>query len=349
MKHRSYLSLHLLLLLWCSFPGISQEPPTTTDEYDLFNAEEPLALKMQYSAKKIRKQTNDSTYIQSFIYLENNERDSIPVNIRARGNFRRNNCYYVPLKLKISKNASQGTVFERNRRFKLMLPCLVEKNKNDYVLKEYLAYSIFEIISPYYFSTRLADIDYREEKGGRTIKHHLLGFLIEDSDDIEERYKGNEVDREVHPLQQDPLSAIRNNLFQFMIGNTDYSTRGGHNQKLFYMDGKYISLPYDFDMSGLVNASYATVSGIENTSKSITEVTQRAFKGYKRDRTLVDQVRKEYINKKEEIFEKLLKLKTEFRDEQQYEAAWKYLTSFFTILESDLRFEKQIVKNARDH
>ena len=349
MKYRSHPFFCILLLLWCTLPGISQDPPALEDGHPLFSTSEPLTLKMQYSTKKIRKQTNDSTYLRSFIYIGNSGWDTIPVKIRARGKYRRDNCYFIPLKLKISKKASQGTIFEGNRRLKLVLPCLIEKNKNDYVLKEYLAYSIFEIISPYYFNTRLANIDFLEEKGGRTIEHHLVGFLIEDSDRIEERYNAKEVNREVHPLQQDPLNAIRNDLFQFMIGNTDYSTKGGHNQKLFYMDGKYISLPYDFDMSGLVNASYATVSGMQNSSKSITEVTQRAYKGYKRDRTLVDQVRKEYLIKKEEIFRKLLKLKSDFQDEQQYEAAWKFLTAFYNILESDTRFEKQIIKNARDH
>lgn len=349
MKNRFDLLLLLLVLLGGTVPGISQESQKTSSSHPLFDAQEPLALKLQYSNKQLRKHTNDSTYIVSFIYVDHNALDSIPVKIRARGKFRRDNCYYVPLKLKIGKKAIKGTVFEGTKKLKLVLPCLVEKNKNDYVLKEYLAYSIFELISPYYFNTRLANVEFLEEKGKRTVKHKLKGFLIEDSDEVEERYDGKEIDQEVHPLQQDALNAIRNDLFQFMIGNTDYSIRGRHNEKLFYLDGTYVSLPYDFDMSGLVNPSYATISGMENLSTSITEVTQRVYKGYKRDRKLVEQVRREYLMKKEEILEKLVRLKPEFESTQQFESAWKFLNAFFKILENDVKFEKQILKRARDY
>ncbi|MBT8179137.1 MAG: hypothetical protein HKP60_08470, partial [Eudoraea sp.] len=215
------------------------------------------------------------------------------------------------------------------------------------VLKEYLAYSFFELISPYYYKTRLVDIEFQEEKGERIKEHRLRGFFIEDSDKVEDRLKGKEVNRKVHPMQQDALNAIRNDLFQFMIGNTDYSTKQGHNEKLFYLDAKYICLPYDFDMSGLVNASYANVSNVQNLSKSISEVTQRAYKGYQRDRALVEQVRREYLDHEGEILKKLQEMKLEFESEQQYQAAEQFLAGFFNILKNDARFEKQVVKRAR--
>ncbi len=45
-----------------------------------------------------------------------------------------------------------------------------------------------------------------------------------------------------------------------MIGNTDYSSAYRHNEKLLFVDGNIMPIPYDFDMSGLVDASYAVVS-----------------------------------------------------------------------------------------
>ena len=349
MNNQFPLFILLMFFLGLTPKGISQERSEVGYEPSLFDVSEALSLKLRYSSKALRKQTNDSTYMSSVLILNYNETDSIPVKIRARGNFRRDICYYLPLKIKISKKASRNTIFQGNRKFKLAIPCLMQKHKNDYLLKEYLAYSFFELISPYHFKTRLANIEFVEEKGRRTIKHHLKGILIEDSDEVEERYDGKEIDQEVHPLQQDDINAIRNELFQFMIGNTDFSLRGRHNEKLFYMDGKYISLPYDFDMSGLVNASYAIVSGTQNLSMTITEVTQRAYKGYKRDRALVEQVRREYLNKKEEILEKLVSYKQEFESQQQFREAWTFLNYFFKILEDDSKFEKQIVKRAREY
>lgn len=349
MVFRHHILL-LLCLLISTANGVSQQESVPTKAIPLFSSDNPLKLKLQYSIKDLRKKTNDSTYVPSSILVQNSKGwDSLPVKIRARGNFRRDHCYFVPVKLKIGKKAARGTALEGNKKLKLVLPCLMEAYKNDYVLKEYLAYSLFELISPYHYHTRLADIEFLEEKGGRIKRHLLKGFLIEDSDGVEKRLDGKEVERAVHPMQQDALNAIRNDLFQFMIGNTDYSTKAGHNEKLFYLDTKYICLPYDFDMSGLVNASYANVSNVQNLSKSVTEVTQRVYKGYKRDRSLVEQVRSEYLNKEVEILDKLHELEKDFEDEQQYRAAELFLIRFFNILKNDGKFEKEIVDRARDY
>ena len=55
-------------------------------------------------------------------------------------------------------------------------------------------------------------------------------------------------------------------------------------------------------MSGLVNANYAAVSGIENMPIKITNVTQRLYKGYKRDELLLQKVRQEFISHKIQMF-----------------------------------------------
>ncbi len=348
MNDRFTLTILLLFLLGFAHVGISQENPDDVNKASLFDVEEPLTLKLQYSIRALKKQTNDSTYMPSALIYNYNGPDSIPVQIRARGKFRRDNCYYVPLKIKIRKKASRNTIFEGNRKFKLVLPCLMQKHKNDYVLKEYLAYSIFELISPYHFKTRLANIEFVEEKGKRTIKHQLRGFLIEDSDQVEKRYKGREMEKMVHPLYQDAVNAIRNNLFQFMIGNKDYSTRGGHNEKLFYLNNKYISLPYDFDLSGLVNPDYAYVTNFQHPSNSISDLTERIYKGYKQERALMEQVRNEFLLKKEKVLEKLLELEPEFQEEEQFKSALQFLNSFYSIIENDSRFEYRIIKKAKD-
>ena len=348
MSDRILPLILILFLLGLSPRGVSQESPGSLNNTPLFNAKEPIALKLQYSIKELKKKTNDSTYMRAILIPDQNGSDSIPIKIRARGKFRRDNCYFIPLKVKISKKASRNTLFEGNRKFKLVLPCLMQKNKNDYVVKEYLAYSIFELISPYHFKTVLTHIAFVEEKGSRTIKHNLKGILIEDSDQVEKRYQGREMEKKVHPLYQDAVNAIRNNLFQFMIGNTDYSTRGGHNEKLFYLDNKYISLPYDFDLSGLVNPDYAYASDFKHASNSIPDLTSRVYQGYQRERPLIEQVRKEFLLIKDQVLEKLLELEPEFEEKQQFKAALQFLNSFYSIIENDSRFEYRIVNKAKD-
>ena len=315
----------------------------------LFQDQVPLTLQLRFSLKDLKENTNDSTYITSNLVFQNKESswDSLKIKLRARGNLRRKICYYAPLKVKLKKKATQGTLFEGTTKLKLVLPCMLEKDNDDLVVKEYMAYKLYELISPYHYKTRLANIEFEEEKRSRTKSHKLKAILLEDIDRVAQRHNGQVMTRKVHPLQQDDLSSIQCSFFEYLIGNTDYSTKGEHNQKLVYIDKKYVSIPYDFDMSGLVNASYAGVSGMENIKGNITMVTQRAYKGYTRDEVLLQEVRQKCISKKEEMFRVIDSLKHYFQSPILFAEAKDFVTDFFEIMESDEKFKKYIVDRTR--
>ncbi|NNC61447.1 MAG: hypothetical protein HKO11_03870 [Eudoraea sp.] len=338
-------------LFTLSFPGYGQDIPVVKSDNPqppLFSDEAPLPIKLKYSNKQVKKETNDSTYLASMIwYMEGNSWDSISVKLRARGNFRRKTCYFAPLKLKFSNSRIEGTPFEGNRKLKLVLPCLLDRNTSDYVLREYLAYKLYEILAPYHFKTRLTEISLVEAKGRREVSHSVLGFLIEDMDYLTLRYEGQEIKRLIHPLQHDPISSIQNSFFQFMIANTDYSTKQQHNQKLLFANNKIIPVPYDFDMSGLVNAPYAAVTNIQNLSGSISMVTDRIYKGYEREEAHLEMVRQACLAKKPFMLNEVSKIKERFQDPGQYKEASDFIASFFDILEDDKKFEKQILGRLR--
>ena len=96
--------------------------------------------------------------------------------LRARGNFRRSQCYFPPVKMKIKKNDYEGTLFDGNKTMKLVLPCKIESENNDNVLQEFIAYKMYEKISPYHFNTRRVDITFSEIKGKKTNEFELVGF-----------------------------------------------------------------------------------------------------------------------------------------------------------------------------
>ena len=100
-------------------------------------------------------------------------------------------------------------------------------------------------------------------------------------------------------------------------------------------------------MSGLVNANYAAVTNVQNISGSISEVTQRIYKGYERDIELLQQVRTQYLAKKTQLLSALELLKDEFEDRTQYSEAEKFIESYFEILESDKKFKKNILDRLR--
>ncbi|WP_297690637.1 hypothetical protein [uncultured Eudoraea sp.] len=343
--------IFLLLNLSLGHFMLSQQAASTgfNETTELFKDQEELSIRLKFSTKNLRANTNDSTYIASTLWYKDARDlwDSIDIKLRARGNFRRNNCYYVPLRIKIKKSKAKGTIFEGNKKLKVVLPCLEGRNGNDYVLKEYLAYKLYEDISPYHFKTRLVDLEFLEEKGQRIKEHRIQGFLIEDIDNVAERVNGKQIKRIIHPLQHDAVYAVENAFFEYMIGNTDYSSRVQHNQRLLFIDDKIISVPYDFDMSGLVNTHYATVSNIQNIPVQIDQVTQRAYKGYMRDEEVFQKVRQTYLAHKERIFAVVDGLKIHFRDAAQLSTAEDFITSFYKILEDDKKFERNIIKRTR--
>ena len=310
----------------------------------LFQEASPLEIQLSYSNKELRKDTNDSTYINvEMKYKEAGEWKLLPVKLRARGNFRRAKCYFPPVKMKIKKSLSKGTLFEGNKKLKLVLPCMLESNNNDNIEQELLAYKLYEKISPYHFKTRKVKITMLEQKGKKIKEQSLDGFLIEDDKLVADRFEGKVFERYIHPLAMDADSSVKNAFFQFMIGNTDFSVAYQHNGKLLYIDKKIIPLPYDFDMAGLVDASYATV----NTSLGISSVKDRVYRGFKREDDVLQSVRTHFLSLKPELAAIVQGIKGSFDNEKEYEATEEFFNSFYSVLEDDSSFKKKIIDGVR--
>ena len=314
----------------------------------LFRNQEILQVKLGFSNKEIKKKTNDSTYVNTEISYETENRSwkTFEVELRVRGYFRRERCYFPPIKVKISKSAAKNTLFEGNKRLKLVLPCSPQKSMNDYIVKEYMAYKLYEIITPYHFITRISSIAFTETKGNKTKTYDLKGIFVEDDKKIAKRFGGRILDRSSHPASQDALASVRNAFFQFMIGNNDFSTYAPHNQKLMQVDRKIVPIPYDFDLSGLVNASYAVVSVI-NDEPLTSSVTKRLYRGFERDLNIIQQVRQEFIDNKTRFLEAVDSTEQFFDNPKQFSIAKKFLSDFFDIMENDTRFKREIINNLR--
>ncbi|MDM9630137.1 hypothetical protein [Robiginitalea aurantiaca] len=316
----------------------------------LFQDETPLSVVLRYSDKEMRRDTDDSTYLKTQLAYQNSsgQWDSLEIRLRARGNWRRKNCFLTPVKMRIQKSEMKGTEFEGNKELKLVLPCRNSDQGHDYVLKEYMAYKLFEVISPYHFKTRRLQIAYSDLKGKKDKTYDLEGFVIEDISEVAERCKAKRLKRTVHPLQQDDRTSIENDFFQFMIGNTDYSSAYQHNEKLIFVEGmNAIPVPYDFDMSGLVDANYAVVSQVQGETLNITDVRTRLYRGFKRNPALYEEVRQEYLSKKPEFMKVVDDLEPSFKSEKDFEDAKSYILEFFDILQDKSKFNSRILNKAR--
>jgi len=145
---------------------------------NIFSIEIPISLKLEYSKKQLKKETDKKTHILSELIYENGATwDTLPITLRARGNFRRGNCFFPPIKMYFEKGSKKRSLFKGHKNVKLVLPCLLENRSNDDVLKEYLAYKFYEILSDIHFNTRLASIEYIDTRGQKAELHPLAAFM----------------------------------------------------------------------------------------------------------------------------------------------------------------------------
>jgi len=348
---KALLSVFIFLFTISYYISYSQNN-VITDQSDqvtkLFKSNKTLPLKITYSNRDIKERTNDSTYLKANLSYQNNSEkwNKIEVKLRKRGKFRLENCHYSPIKIKIKKSNSKGTLFEGNKKLKLVLPCFTNKSKNDYILKEYIAYKLYEVISDYHFNTRITTISYTEIAGNKTKAHFLKGILIEDDKVVAKRSGGEIIKRKIHPLNHDPITSIQNAFFQFMIGCTDFSTAFQHNEKLLFVDNRIIPIPYDFDMSGFVNPNYAIVSDDMN-ELGVTSVRDRLYRGFKRKKIILQQVRQEFLDNKINLIAIIDSFEPSFEDPKQFIEARDYILDFYKIIENDIQFQKQIINKLR--
>ena len=310
----------------------------------LFSNKKPLKIKLNYSNKNLNKNTNDSTFIKSkLIFFEKKINKEIQVSLRARGNFRRKHCYFTPVKIKIKKSDALNTIFSDNRTLKLVLPCKNNRDKNDNILKEFIAYKIYEIISLYYFKTRRLEVDYTNQKNKKGINYNLAGFLIEDDDKVAKRFDGKIVKRKISPLAMDDFNSVNLSFFNFLIGNTDFSSAHQHNGKLLFYEKKIIPIPYDFDLTGWVKPKY----GLGITNRLGYSFEERNYIGFKRGKNIYSKVRNHYLRLKEKIFNTVELYESEFEYKKSYNLMMDYLRGFYEILEDDKLYDNLIIYEAK--
>jgi hypothetical protein len=207
-------------------------------------------------------------------------------------------CDYVPLLLDFDKKAGKGTLFARQEALKLVVQCAGGRDYEQFLLKEYLAYRIYNLLTHQSFRARLAKVSYVDSATGKPMGTRL-GMFLEDETDVAHRLEGRVVELQrlmFADLDSDALMPAM--LFEFMIGNTDLSIYALHNMRIVQRQDKTLHvIPYDFDLSGLVNAPYAT----PGRGFLIKSVTERLYRGPCRNQAMVDPYIANFVAKKDAI------------------------------------------------
>jgi hypothetical protein len=183
-----------------------------------------------------------------------------------------------PLSIYFDAATAVGTLFEGQTMLPLTTHCRARPSDYEqYVFKEYLAYRIYNALTDRSLRVRLATVTYHDtQRSERIVERH--GFFTEHF----ERYAARQGMMLVEPeefdiAQADAHELARMTLFEYLIGNTDWSARAGHNVVHFRdAAGAVSAVAYDFDFSGLVDALYAGPP----PQLPIRSVTQRLYRGY---------------------------------------------------------------------
>jgi hypothetical protein len=334
--------LSFLLVLVLTYTASGQKANVAV----LFQNQEPLDLKLTSNIKDIKKKTNDSTYLPAVLYIKNASGgwDSLIVGERARGIFRRKNCYFPPIRIRMKKDVAKGTIFEGSRNLKLVMPCENSGEKNELVMKEFLCYKMLEKLTPYYFNTRLTNLQFTEWDGKKAKVHQLTAFLIEDDDLVAKRFNAEvKENANLHPLRLSDTSSIKHDIFQYMICNLDWSTTFQHNAKtILQPPNRYIPLAYDFDMSGFVNPPY----GVPNEQLGQADIRDRIYRGFCRPEPVVQAVRQQYLSKEADVMGVLASYEKSFQP-REYAVMKKYIEEFWAIMKKDSDFKARIVEGCR--
>jgi hypothetical protein len=278
---------------------------TLSTSIDLFEDPRPMEITLTLDLKQYQREKYEGEYIPVHFLYELNDSVSVEKNVRikARGQFRRQHCTFAPFWLNIRKADVVNEHLQDVKRMKVVTHCNGGQAYSEYVLKEYLAYKIYNLLSPVSFRTRLIHMTYIDT-GRKNKVTENWAFMIEPEGMLAERFEGVVIKNDelsmrfIRPEQMD-LAA----LFLYMIGNSDYSITGRHNMKILGLDDfgslGYTPVPYDFDYSGLVNAQYA----VPGENLGITTVQQRYFLGLCREdqefQTSIDYIQ----SRREEILD----------------------------------------------
>jgi hypothetical protein len=200
----------------------------------------------------------------------------IPVSLRTRGRLRLAKCGFPPLSIDFPKKGVAGTVFDGQRKMKVVTHCWNSQAYDQYVQREYLAYKLHNLLTPNSFRARLARITYQDSKNAKVVASRY-GFLIEDEDDVAWRMGGRITSLprlQFADLDQQSLTLMM--VFQYMIGNTDFSIHGLHNADIVQTrDKKLHPIVWDFDSSGLVDVPY----GKPDPRLELPSVRVRLYRG----------------------------------------------------------------------
>ena len=347
MRKLIYIQCILFLFAWHlsaqDQPGEGSINDTIRVNADLFEQDEPLVFTMKFDIKAFQRNKSEGEYMPAELTYHVNDSMEIvkTIRLKARGNFRRNFCSMPPFWLNIRKADIENKKLQEVVKMKVVTHCNGGRASGIYVMKEFLAYQIYNILSPYSFRATLVQMKYIDT-GRKDKVTENWAFMIEPEEMLIKRL-------DLFAIENDKLSMKlmlpehmdRVAMFNYMIGNADYSVTGLHNIKIMGLKEinaqGFIPVPYDFDYSGIVDAFYAEPG--ENLG--IESVTDRYYLGACREIEEYQSTIDYFNSKKDEIMDLIISFPyLEMKDKKpiiEYIEEFYIQTSYSDFILNDIK------------
>lgn len=345
MKHAVRGLAPALLALGVATGGGSQETPPAP----LFDSDDPLAFSLvaDFAALEGDRTAGAPNRPATLVLAGSAGEERLDIEVRTRGSFRLDpaNCSFPPLRLEFPRGRGAGTPFEGQEELKMVGSCRPERDSYEQlVLKEYLIYRTFRLVSPIALGVRLARVTY-VDTSGESEPSTRFAFLIEDDDALAARLGGRAYDipegRNLPAAAFVPSAALGLAVFEYMIGNPDWSAVAGQNVEIVDLGGVAYAVPYDFDSSGLVDAPYAVPPEALNL-RSVRERLYRGWCSWEEDRGNV-------LARFRDAEPEVMALWRDFPhlDEGERTRALDYLRGFFDDIGDDRLAERRLFRDCR--
>lgn len=332
-KHFNLLNLFAIFFICNVF---AQEPKK------LFQSDTVLKLTIKLHVNEVINDLEEREYHEATLsYLDDKQEQSThQIKLKVRGNNRADvrTCNFPPLEVNFKKNTTKNSVFEKQNKLKLVTHCKDTQEFSDYVREEYIIYKMYEIITPISFKVRMCEVTYIDlDNKKKPITQ--TGFLIERIKDVAKRndmvvFKDSIAHQDVcNKTEIDKLT-----IFQYLIGNLDWSVPMRHNIKILAPEkrGFPVAVPYDFDHAGLVYTSYANPP----EGSGITSVRSRVFRGLCRFNNGYYKTIDLYQKLKPDLFS--LVQNDPYLSDRSKKSVEKYMESFYDILDNPKKVEQKI-------
>jgi hypothetical protein len=304
----------LIAILLSVVPSVEAQQSDAEDSQDvapLFAGHAPLQVTIEAPLTTLMRDRPDKEYLEgTFTFTgDNGVMHTLDLKLRTRGKYRREerHCEFAPIRLNFRKKQVVDTVFAGQDKLKLVTHCKTNSSRYEQlVLREYLAYRFLNVMTNKSYGVRLLQINYIDTEGAEPMTK--FGFVIEDEDDVVKRNAMHSV--KTGDISRDDLDPAQQNLvnvFQYMIGNTEYSLLRAepdeyccHNIDVLSATkgAPFTPLAYDFDFAGIVNAPYAE----PNPRYRLRDVRQRLYKGLCKNNELLSGTFQQFLDNKDAIY-----------------------------------------------